>query len=64
MLFANVCAVFFSFSGTEVVEKGSFFGFLVSPWCLVHVGGASFASHLPCLYKVWVSKIRLLLDTP
>ena len=32
--------------------------------CLVHPGGASFASHPPCVYKVWVSKICLLLDKP
>ena len=38
--------------------------FLVSPWYFVHLGGASFASHPPCVYKVWVSKMCLLLDTP
>ena len=58
------CARVFSLSGTELVEKGSFWVFLASPRCLVHLGGASFASHLPCMYKVWVSKMCLLLDTP
>ena len=59
------CARGFSFSGTEVVAKGSFFLFLASPWYLVHPGGASFASHPPCVYyKFWVSKMCLLLDTP
>ena len=58
------CARVFSFSGTELVETGSLFGFLASPWCLVHLGSASFASHLPCVYKIWVSKMCLLLDTP
>ena len=38
--------------------------FLASPWCLVHLGGASFAGHSPCVYKAWVSKICLLLYTP
>ena len=48
------CARGFPFSGTEVVEKGSFlFVFLASPWYLVHPWGASFACHLPCVYKVW-----------
>ena len=42
MLFANVHAGFFSLSGTELVEKGSFGAFLASPWCLVHLGSASF----------------------
>ena len=56
------CARFFF--GTEVVEKGSFLSFLASPWYLVHPGGASFAGHPPCVCKVWVSKICLLLDTP
>ena len=51
----------FSFSGTEVGEKGSFWA---SPLCLVHLGGASFACHPTCVYKVWVSKMCRLLDTP
>ena len=62
MLFANVCAGFFSFPGTELVVKSSFLGFWASPWCLVHLGGASFASLPPCVYKAWVSKMCLLLD--
>ena len=41
-----------------------FLVFLASPWCLVHLGGASFACHSPCVYKAWVSKMCLLLDTP
>ena len=63
MLFANVCAVFFLF-WYGVSGEMKCFGFLPSPWCLVHLGGASFASHLPYMYKVWVSKMCLLLDTP
>ena len=58
------CARGFSFSGTEVVEKGSFFGFWASPWCLVHPGVLVFLSLPPCVYKVWVSKMCPLLDTP
>ena len=59
------CARGFSFSGSEVVEKGSFFFvFLASLWFLVQLGSASFASHPPCVYKVWVSKMCLQLDTP
>ena len=41
----------------------SFFGFLVSSWCLVHMESASFA-RLPVVYKAWVSSVCLLLDTP
>ena len=37
------CAWGFSLSDTKLVEKGSF---LASPWCLVHLGCASFVSHL------------------
>ena len=55
------CAQVFSLSGTELVEKGSFWA---PPLCLVHLEGASFACHPPCVYKVWVSKMCLLLDTP
>ena len=40
-----------------------FFGFLVSPWCLVHMGSPSFAG-LPVVYKTWVTQVCLLLDTP
>ena len=43
---------------------GFCFGLLASSWCLVHLGGASFASHPLCVYKAWVSKMCLLLDTP
>ena len=32
------CARGFSFSDPELVEKGVFFGFLASPWYLVHLG--------------------------
>ena len=41
-----------------------FLGFLASPCCLVHLGRACFASHPPCVYKAWVSKMCLLLDPP
>ena len=41
-----------------------FWGFLASPWCLVHLGSAGFAGHLPCVYKALVSKMCLLLDPP
>ena len=36
MLFANVCAGFFS-SWYGVRGERKFLGFLVSPWCLVHI---------------------------
>ena len=55
------CAQGFSLSGAELVEKCfflGFFGFSVVPcasW------GACFASHLPCMYKAWFSKMCLLL---
>ena len=62
MLFANVCAGF-SFSGTELAGKGCFLAFW-SPWCLVHPGGTSFGGYLSCVYKVWLSKMCLMLDTP
>ena len=39
------------------------FFFWVSSWCLVHMGSASFAG-LPVVYKVWVTSVCLLLDTP
>ena len=38
--------------------------FLASLWCLVHMGGASFASVPPCVYRAWVTSVCLLLDTP
>ena len=40
-----------------------FFGFLVSSWCLVHMGSPSFAG-LPVVYKTWVTQVCLLLDMP
>ena len=40
-----------------------FLGFLVSSWCLVHMGTLSFAG-LPVVYKTWVTQVCLLLDTP
>ena len=52
MLFADVCAGFFSFWYGVGGERW-FLGFLASPWCLVHLGSASFACHLPCVYKAW-----------
>ena len=61
MLFANVCARFFSSCYGECCF-GHFFGFLVSSWCLVHLGSSSFAG-LPFVYKAWVTKVCLLLDT-
>ena len=42
---------------------GVFLCFLVSSWCLVHMGSTSFAT-LPVVYKVWVTLVCLLLDTP
>ena len=54
------CARGLSFTDTELVGK-FFFGFLASPQCLVHLGGDSSASHPPCVYKTWVSKMCLLL---
>ena len=42
---------------------GLFLGFLVSPWCLVHMGSAGL-SGLPVVYKTWVTEVCLLLDTP
>ena len=46
MLFANVCAGFISSCYGERWDW-RFLGFLVSSWCLVHLGSASFAG-LPC----------------
>ena len=46
MLFANVCAGFFSF-WYGVGGERCFLAFLASPWCLVHLGGASFACRHP-----------------
>ena len=41
------CARGFSLFGTDLVEKGSVFGFVACPWCLVHLGSTSFASNPP-----------------
>ena len=46
MLFANVCAGFISSCYGDCGEW-RFFGFWASPWCLVHMGDASFASLPP-----------------
>ena len=35
----------------------------MSSWCLVHMESTSLAG-LPVVYKTWVMKVRLLLDTP
>ena len=62
MLFANVCAGFIrSCCGEYFFWR--FLGFLVSSWCLVHMGTPSFAG-LPVVYKTWVTQVCLLLDTP
>ena len=58
------CARGFSFSDTGIVGIGIFWAFLASPWYFVHLGGTSFLSLPPCVYKVWVSKMCPLLDTP
>ena len=58
----RVRVVFRSCNG--VGGEWCFLGFLVSPWCLVHVGGASSASLPLCVYRAWVTKVCLLLDTP
>ena len=55
---------FSSCYGTELGGERRFLGFLASPWCLVHMGSSGFASHLPCVYRAWVTKMCLLLDTP
>ena len=60
---AKLIVVSVSF-GSSAVFKWKFFGFMASPWCLVHLGDASFASHLPCMYKAWVFKMCLLLCRP
>ena len=62
MLFANVCAGFIRSCYGEFWEW-HVLGFLVSSWCLVHIGSASFAG-LPVVYKAWVTSVCLLLDTP
>ena len=62
MPFANVCAGFIRSCCGECFFWRSL-GFLVSSWCLVHMGTLSFAG-LPVVYKTWVTQVCLLLDTP
>ena len=62
MLFANVCAGFIRSRYGEF-WVWHFLGFLASSWCLVHMVSATFAD-LPVVYKVWVTSVCLLLDTP
>ena len=53
-------------SSVPVMENavyGVVWGFLVSSWCLVHMGSAGFAS-LPVVHKTWFFSVCLLLDTP
>ena len=55
MLFANVCArLFFSCYGRLLCLVLHFSAFLVSSWCLVHMGSFGFAE-LPVVYKTWVT---------
>ena len=52
--------------GSSVSVMGNavfFFGFLVSSWCLVHMGSSGL-SRLPVVYKTWVTQVCFLLDTP
>ena len=58
------CARGFSFSDTGIVGIGSFwaFWFLLGTLCIL--GGTSITSLPSCVYKVWVSKMCPLLDTP
>ena len=52
-------------SSVPVMENavyGVFLGFLVSSWCLVHMG-SSCCSGLPLLYKTWVLLVCLELGT-
>ena len=58
------CARGFSFSDTREVGIGIFWVFLASSRCFVHLGGTCFCTLPPCVYKVWVSKMCPLLDTP
>ena len=57
------CAQGSSFPVMENALSGIFWVFLVSPWCLVHMGSPSLAG-LPVVYKAWVSSVCFLLDTP
>ena len=52
MVFANVCAGFIRSCYGECFQW-CFLGFLVSSWCLVHMGSLCFAG-LPVMYKTWV----------
>ena len=63
MLFANVCAGFIS---SCYGERGfrRFLGFWASPWCLVHMEGASLASLPLCVHRARVTEVCLSLDTP
>ena len=58
------CAKGSSVLVTGTVGQWRFLGFWASLWCLVHMGGASFASVHPFVYRAWVTKVCLLLDTP
>ena len=63
MLFCQTCA-----QGSSVPVMGNtvncvFLGFLVSSWCLVHMGSSGL-SGLPVVHKTWVTQVCLLLDTP
>ena len=58
------CARGFSFSDTGIVGIGSFWAFWLLLGTLCILGGTSFISLPPCVYKVWVSKMCPLLDTP
>ena len=62
MLFANVCEGFISSCYGEYC-KWRFLGFLVSSWCLVHMGSSGL-SRLPVVHKTWVTQVCLLPDTP
>ena len=62
MLFANVCAGFFSFWYGVGGERW-FWVFLASLQCLVHMGGASLAGP-SVVHKPWVTLVCSLLDTP
>ena len=58
------CARGFSFSDTVIVGIGSFWAFWLLLGTLCILGVLVFISLPPCVYKVWVSKMCPLLDTP
>ena len=58
------CARGFSFSDTGIVGIGSSWAFWLLLGTLCILGSTSFLSLPPCVYKVWVSKMCRLLDTP